>query len=159
MPLPDSSEYDEWLDRVRSTHAAVQYTCAHRLSDPRLAAPVAVAVAAGLIARPTVFRYFGLPYSGRIARLAEALLAEAEAGTLSPVCEWSQLEEALRELPAEHRQVLVAVCVRGADLTELAGDLGCDEQAAAARRAATLAYLRDIATPGLPASPDPDGQE
>ena len=40
---------------------------------------------AGLIARPQVFRYFGLPYSGRIAKLAEARLAEAAAGELAAV--------------------------------------------------------------------------
>jgi DNA-directed RNA polymerase specialized sigma24 family protein len=152
-------EYHEWLDRVRSTYRAVHYTCSHRLSDPRLAGHVAVQVAAGLVARPKVFRYFGLPYSGRIARLAEARLAEAEAGNLASVCEWSVLDDTLAQLPVEHREVLVSVCVRGDDLATLAHRLGVDEQLAATRRASTLAYMKDLATPGLAATADPDGED
>jgi len=155
----DDAEFAEWLDRVRSTYEAVLYTCAHRLSDPRLAGPVAVQVAAGLVSRPTVFRYFGLPYSGRIARLAEARLAEAEAGTLSAVCDWAELHSRLEGLPAEHREVLVAVCVRGEDVPTLARGLGCDERSAAARRASTLAFMHDVAAPGLPDAPDPEGED
>ena len=56
-----ASEWDAWRERVRATYEAVEYTCAHRLADATLAGPVAVQVVAGLIARPQVFRYFGLP--------------------------------------------------------------------------------------------------
>lgn len=152
-------EYEEWLERVRSTYRAVHYTCLHRLTDPRLAGAVAVQVTAGLIARPMVFRYFGLPYSGRIARLAEARLAEAEAGILSRVCEWSELDQRLEYLPPEHREVLVAVCVRGDDLKTLATALGSDEQTAVERRTSTLTYMRHIATPGLAATADLGAEE
>jgi DNA-directed RNA polymerase specialized sigma24 family protein len=105
-----------------------------------------------MISRPTVFRYFGLPYSGRIARLAEARLAEAEAGTLSQTCEWQQLEARLLAVPADHRKILLSVCVRGADISSLARELGCDEQAAHARRASMLDFMRRLAAPGLPDS-------
>jgi hypothetical protein len=139
-------EYAGWLDRVRATYEAVCYTCRHRLSDPRLAEQVSVQVIAGMVARPGVFRYFGLPYSGRIARLAEARLAEADSGRLARVCTWAELRDALGAVPPGHQAVLVATCVRGED---------ADENA----RLATLAFMRDLAAPGLPPAPDPDETE
>jgi hypothetical protein len=151
-------EYTEWLDRVCATYQAVHYTCAHRLADPALAGPVAVQVAAGLIARPAVFRYFGLPYSGRIARLAEARLAEADAGELATVCDWPQLRERLERMPLAHRDVLVVTCVRGGDVDMLATTLGCDQAAAKAGHQAMLAFMHELARPGLPKGPDPDGE-
>lgn len=156
-PADSHAEFDEWLGRVRSTYQAVFYTCSHRLTYPHLAGPVAVQVIAGLISRPMVFRYFGLPYSGRIARLAEARIAEADAGTLTTaVCQWPELSDRLRSLPPEHRDVLVSVCVRGDDLETLARGLRCDGQSAARRRAATLEFMHDLAAPGLPDVPDPE---
>jgi hypothetical protein len=139
-------EYAGWLDRVRATYEAVCYTCAHRLRDPRLAEQVSVQVIAGMVARPGVFRYFGLPYSGRIARLAEARLAEADAGRLATVCSWAELRDALGAVPPRHQEVLVATCVRG--------DTAADDV-----RQATLAFMRDVAAPGLPPAPDPDETE
>ena len=59
-----AQEFAEWLERVRATFEAVQYTCAHRLADPTLAEQVSVQVVAGMVSRPAVFRYFGLPYCG-----------------------------------------------------------------------------------------------
>lgn len=155
----DRGEFTDWLERVRSTYEAVLYTCTHRLTNPRLAGQVAVQVAAGLVSRPMVFRYFGLPYSGRIASLAEARIAEAEAGELATVCEWQELQSRLHDIPGDHREVLVAVCVRGEDLHTLAEVLGCDERTAAQRRASTLDYMRAVATPGLPDASDPEGQD
>jgi hypothetical protein len=149
-------EYAEWFERVRATYEAVQYTCSHRLVDPSLAEQVSVQVIAGLVSRPTVFRYFGLPYSGRIARLAEARIAEADAGRLATVCSWAELRERLDSVPAQHQEVLVAACVWGEDAGELAARLACDEVAAAARREATLVYMHEVATPGLPPAADPD---
>src|SRR6185312_9041852 len=102
-----AAEWDAWRERVRATYEAVEYTCAHRLADATLAGPVAVQVVAGLIARPQVFRYFGLPYSGRIAKLAEARLAEAAAGELATVCGWADLSARLDAVPREHRDALV----------------------------------------------------
>jgi hypothetical protein len=144
-----ASEWDAWRERVRATYEAVEYTCAHRLADATLAGPVAVQVVAGLIARPQVFRYFGLPYSGRIAKLAEARLAEAAAGELATVCGWAQLSEQLDAVPQAHREALVVTCVRGDDDAALAAVWGCDEAAAAAGHAAMLAFLRELVRPGL----------
>ena len=42
-------------------------------------------------------------------------------------------------------------CVRGDDDAALAAAWGCDEAAAAAGRAAMLAFLRELVRPGLPA--------
>ena len=151
------SDWDEWLERVHATFQAVRYTCTHRLTDPTLAEPVAVAVAAGLVSRPSVFRYFGLPYSGRIAKLAETLIAEADAGELAPVCGWPELSGRLERMPRRHRDVLVVTCVRGADTDALAEALGCDPASAEAGRLAMLAFMRELARPGLPDRAEPAG--
>jgi hypothetical protein len=149
-------DYAEWLDRVRATFEAVRYTCTHRLADASLAEQVSVQVVAGMVARPGVFRYFGLPYSGRIARLAEARIAEADAGELATVCTWSELRERLEQMPTHHRAVLAATCVRGDNIESLAAVLGCDHAAAEAEHAAMLAFMRELARPGLAPAPDPD---
>jgi hypothetical protein len=155
--LSTAEEFDLWLERVRATHAAVLFTCTSRLrGDRAAAAQVAVQVLAGLVSRPSVFRYFGLPFSGRIARLAETRLAEAAAGELATVCGWQQLSERLEAIPDEHREVLVATCVRGDDMATLATGLLCDEDAAAARHAAMLRFMLELAAPGLPIAPDHD---
>jgi len=155
---PDAlaTEYSEWLERVRATYEAVKYTCSHRLNDPALAGSVAVQVAAGMVSRPSVFRYFGLPYSGRIARLAEARIAEADAGELAEVCAWAELRERLEQMPIPHREALVVTCVRGGDVEALAATLGCDESAAEVGHEAMLAFMHELARPGLTPTPDPD---
>lgn len=154
---PVAVEYEVWLERVRATFEAVRYTCGHRLADPRLAEQVSVQVIAGMVSRPGVFRYFGLPYSGRIARLAEARIAEADAGSLAQVCAWVELRERLHAIPAEHREVLVLTCVRGLDVEALAAELACDEATAKARHESMLAFMHVLATPGLAPSPEPEG--
>jgi hypothetical protein len=148
-------DYEEWLERVRATFEAVQYTCRHRLGDPALAEQVSVQVVAGLVARPAVFRYFGLPFSGRIARLAETRIVEADAGDLATVRGWTELRDLLAELPAEHRAAFVVTCVRGAGIESLATVLDCDETAAGARHEAMLAHLHEVTRPFL-AALDPD---
>ena len=143
-------EFDHWLERVGATYQAVRYTCQYRLGgDAEAAGHVAVQVIAGLLSRPSVFRYFGLPYSGRIARLAETRLAEAGSGQLARVCDWPRLWERVASMPEEHREVLVATCVRGADTATLASTLGCSQDAAAARHAATLRFMLELAAPGV----------
>jgi DNA-directed RNA polymerase specialized sigma24 family protein len=149
-------DFAEWLERVRATFEAVQYTCAHRLADPTLAEQVSVQVVAGMVSRPGVFRYFGLPYSGRIARLAEARIAEADAGDLTTVCRWSELRDRLVQLPDEHREALVVSCVRGGDIGALAEVLSCAESVAASRNEAMLRFMKELARPGLAPAPDPD---
>ncbi len=155
-PLSLADEYAGWLERVRATFEAVRYTCSHRLADSGLAEPVAVQVTAGLVSRPSVFRYFGLPFSGRIARLAEARIAEADAGELAGGCRWTELRDRLERIPIIHREVLVVTCVRGDDVESLAATLGCDEAAAGAGHEAMLAFMRELARPGLPSVSDPD---
>ncbi len=151
-------DFAEWLERVRATFEAVRYTCAHRLADPTLAEQVSVQVVAGMVSRPGVFRYFGLPYSGRIAKLAEARLAEADAGELVTVCGWPELLGRLVNLPDEHREALVVMCVRGADVESLAAVLCCDEVSAERRHEAMLLFMGELARPGLAASPDVGGR-
>jgi hypothetical protein len=146
-PLP---EYEAWMERVCATHDAITYTCHHRLGNRRLAEQVSAQVLAELLAKPKVFRYFGLPYSGRIARLAEARLTEAREGRLSEVGDWPELLRGLTELPLEHQEVLVLTCVRGDDDGQLASNLGCDAHTAALRRHSTMAYLRSLAACALP---------
>jgi hypothetical protein len=147
---PFDADYAEWLERVRCTYEAVLYTCTHRLADPALAGPVAVQVAAGLVARPAIFRYFGLPFSGRIAKLAEARIAEADAGELASVCGWDELRTRLEEMPARHREALVVMCVRGEDVESLAAALGVDDATAEAMHESMLAHMLELAGPGLP---------
>jgi hypothetical protein len=143
-------EYEAWMERVCATHDAITYTCHHRLGNRSLAEQVSAQVLAGLLAKPKVFRYFGLPYSGRIARLAEARLAEAREGRLADVGSWPELLRALTGLPLEHREVLVLTCVRGDDDGQLASDLGCDAHTAALRRQSTMEYMRGLAACSLP---------
>jgi hypothetical protein len=144
-----SQEFAQWLERVRATFEAVQYTCVHRLADPALAEQVSVQVVAGMVARPGVFRYFGLPFSGRIAR-------EADAGDLATVCRWAELRERLVQFPDEHREALVVTCLRGGDVEDLAAVLSCDKAAAEGRNEAMLLFMNELARPGLAPAPDPD---
>lgn len=150
--LPD---YQSWIDRVCATHDAIEYTCRHRLADVHAARQVSVQVVAGLVAKPGVFRYYGLPYSGRIARLAEARLAEAAAGRLAAVCEWPEFLERLTRVPPEHQRVLVLTCVQGCDDEQLAAALSCDVPAARGQRASTMTYMQQLAAGGLPERSEP----
>ncbi len=145
------AEWAAWRERVQATYAAVEYTCAHRLTDPSLAGAVAVQVVAGLVARPQIFRYFGLPFSGRIAKLAEARLAEAAAGELATVCAWGYLRERLDAVPDPHRDALVVTCALGEDASALASAWSCDDATAEAGHRAMLAFMREVAGPGLAA--------
>lgn len=140
--LPD---YAEWLARVIATVEAVSYTCRVRLGDAVAGDAVALRVATGLVARPAVFRHWGLPYSGRIAKLAEAGIADARAGQAVGAGSWPLFRAELAAVPAEHQVCLVATCVEGFADDELARTWGCDAATAAARRAATLTHMRDLA--------------
>lgn len=137
--------YQEWLDRVRATYESVEYTCRYRLKDPGLSGQVSLQVVAALVARPRVFRYSGLPYSSRIARLAEAGIAEAHAGGLRGAGTWDELFAQLLRLPPQHQQMVVLSCVWGRDDQQAAAELGCGQAAAALRRERTWELLRHIA--------------
>ena len=144
-------EYEAWMERVCATYDAITYTCHHRLGgNRRLAEQVSVQVLAGLLTKPKVFRYFGLPYSGRIARLAEARLAEAQEGRLADVGSWPELLEGLARLSLEHQEVFVLTCVQGDDDGQLASNLGCDTHTARLRRDSTMEFMRELAACALP---------
>ncbi|WP_157647896.1 hypothetical protein [Actinomycetospora chiangmaiensis] len=138
-------EYAAWIDRVTATYEAVSYTCRVRLGDPEAAAGVAVRVAGGLVARPGVFRYWGLPYSGRIAKLAEAGIADAQAGRTCRAS-FGPLRGALTDLPRALQTDFVLCCVEGVDDDELAARSRCDVPTAARRRAAVLQHMSELAT-------------
>lgn len=139
------TEYAAWLERLRATYDAVRFTCWHRIGDDNLGAQVAVHVVAGLIASPRVFRYQGLPFSGRVGTLAEPLIAEALAGQLAPARSFEGLRDALIALPPLMQQVLVLSCVHGRDDARVGTLLGCPELEAAGLRLAVLARLGEIA--------------
>jgi len=144
-------EYAEWLDRLTATVEAVSYTCRVRLGNRAAGEAVALTVAAGLVSRPAVFRHWGLPYSGRIAKLAEGGIADVLAGRLTCRGTWAQVRHALTELSPEHQVTLVLTCVEGHSDARLAEEWACDAEAAGARRARTLAYLKELAADHGPA--------
>ncbi len=143
-----AQEFDQWLDRLGALYEAVRFTCTHRLADPELAEQVSVQVVAGMVARPAVFRYFGLPFSGRIAQLAEGLIVTADAGELATVCTWPELRDRLAGLPHGHREAFVVTCLRGGDVEELAAVLSCDEAVAEGRHEAMLTCVGELVRPG-----------
>jgi hypothetical protein len=151
---PADTEFAEWVYRLQCTYRAVAFTCRHRLSNPAHAESLAVWVVAGLLERPTVFRYFGLPFSGRIAALAENMLAEAEAGNPPAPADWSELENRVLSIPDHHRKVLISVCLNGDDIDTLAAKLGCDTEEAIRRRTALIGYMRDVVAGDLTAISD-----
>ncbi|MEJ2864348.1 hypothetical protein [Actinomycetospora flava] len=140
--------FGEWVERVSITYEAVSYTCRVRLHDAAAGQAVAEHVVAGLIARPGVFRYWGLPFSGRIARLAEDAIHEVHAGTLAPPPSWPALRSDLEALPTDVQRMLVWTCIEGWDDEEIAAALTCDERDARAHREDTLARLRALVAAG-----------
>jgi len=150
--------YEEWLERVSATYQSVAYCCLHRLYDRAIAEEVSLQVVAGLIGKPKIFKYFGLPYSGRIARLAERGIAEAKAGTLGRSgADWPDLFSALVATPETDREVLLLACVLGYDDAQLASALGCDQEEARSRRQHMIAFFEDLSRRVLPAGPGEEG--
>lgn len=140
-------EYDAWLVRLSQTYESVQYCCRYRLGDPALAERAAVEVIAGLLARPQVWQYFGLPFSGRVAKLTEQCLAEvpARAGSSAVGAGFDEVRDALAALPPPDRMRFVEMCVEGHDEAALATAMDCSEETARRGWAQTLGRLRDIA--------------
>ena len=138
-------EYAEWLDRVTATYQAVSYTCRVRLGDAAAAEAVAVRVATGLVARPAVFRHWGLPYSGRIAKLAEDAIADARAGRVTATGQWESFRRALAAVPAEAQTTFVLTCVEGLGDEQVAQRCSCDTATAGRRRAGVLDHMRALA--------------
>jgi DNA-directed RNA polymerase specialized sigma24 family protein len=138
-------EYEAWLERLRMTYEALTNCCYYRLEGDRGAAErVSMQVITGLLAKPRMFQYFGLPFSGRVAHLGELSIAEARSGVVPAGSTWEELRAALTQLSPGEREVIVLACIDGRDDAGLAAALECDERTAAARREATLRHLGDI---------------
>lgn len=139
--------YEEWLERLSATYNSVAYCCFHRLRDRKAAERVSVEVVAEMLARPKVFRYFGLPFSGQIGRLAEPRIDRARQGITvggSGDASWQELLVRLRNVPEEHQSVFVLTCIEGHADPEVAIALGCDEDTARLRRENTMDLLREL---------------
>lgn len=146
-------EYAEWLERVEMTRESITYCCLHRLQGNRPAAErIGVEVVGGLLARPRVFQYFGLPFSGRVAHLAEQGIAGALRDSAARTCTWASLRDELVSLSPAEQRVFVLHCVEGRDDAELAAALHIDEASAAQRRDAVLQRLQRCAELTLPPS-------
>ena len=152
-PVDLIPEYAGWLSRLEMTREAVSYCCFHRLGrDQALAERVGLEVAAGLLARPKVFQYYGLPFSGRVAHLTEMAIARATSGRPAGPCTWAMVQEAIAGLTPEQQEVVVHTCIEGCDDGELAAALSCDETEAQRRREDTLARLEASSELVLPVS-------
>jgi hypothetical protein len=138
------SAYEDWLERLEMTYESVAHCCAYRLQDRALAERASLDVVAGLIERPRVFRHFGLPFSGRVAHLAELAMVEARAGRSSGGGDWLALRSGLREIPHDQQRLFVLTCIEGYGDPELAAALGCDETTAAQLRKAALKRVNDV---------------
>jgi hypothetical protein len=138
------SAYEDWLERLEMTYESVAHCCAYRLHDRALAERASLDVVAGLIARPRVFRHFGLPFSGRVAHLAELAMVEARAGRSSGGGDWLALRSGLREVPFDQQRVFVLTCIEGYADPELAAALGSDEMTAGELREAALELVNDV---------------
>lgn len=138
--------YEEWLERLSVTYRSVAYCCFHRLRDREAAERVSVEVVVEMLARPKVFRYFGLPFSGQVARLAEPLIAESRQGTTvgDDGSGWQELLIRLRDVAIEHQEVFVLTCIEGYTAPEVAGALGCDEDTARLRQENTMNLIQEL---------------
>lgn len=84
-----------------------------------------------LLRRPRILQYFGLPYSGRIAHLAEDKIRELRGRGRSAADEperrldgWPQTVARLSSLTPEHQEAFVLCCVAGMTTPELARSCG-----------------------------------
>ncbi len=137
--------YAEWLERLSATYHAVAYCCLHRLRDRGAAECVSAEVVAEMLARPKVFGYYGLPFSGQIGRLAEPRITRALQGNMvGSNSGWQELLVRLRSVPKEHQTVFVLTCIEGYTDPEIAAALGCDEDTAKLRRERALGLLREL---------------
>lgn len=144
-------EYADWLSRVCMTRESVAYCCLYRLGgNAALAERVSVEVVAGLLARPRVFQYYGLPFSGRLAHLTEMAIGRATAGRRGGRCTWQVVHESLAGLAPEQQEVVIRICVEGCDDDALAALLGCEDTEAQRRCEETLGRLEACSELVLP---------
>lgn len=141
--------YEDWLERLRATYQSVVYCCRYQVGDERASQAVGVRVVAGLVGKPGVFKYSGLPFSGRLARYTERGIADAKAGVLPFGVGWDVFIERLRQVPPAHQEFMVLGWVDGRDDQAFAELRGCDAAAAAALRSASLAFWQKISAEAL----------
>lgn len=153
--------YEGWLERLSATYNAVAYCCRYRLRDRVAAECVSVEVVAEMLARPRVFGYYGLPFSGQIGRLAEPRISRARQGTpvMGGDSGWEELLAGLRGVSKGHQEVFVLTCLEGYTDPEIAGALGCDENTARLRRENTLDLLRGFSESIVPPARREDVEE
>ena len=141
--------YEEWLERLTATYNAIAYCCFHRLRDRKAAECVSAEVVAEMLARPKVFGYYGLPFSGQIGRLAEPRIARAkQETTVVGDPGWQELLDRLRSVSKEHQEVFVLTCIEGYTDPEVASALDCDEDTARLRQENTM-NLRQMLSEGV----------
>jgi hypothetical protein len=146
-PGSDSAqEYADWVLRIRNTYVSVVHCCKYRLPEhPDGPARVGLDVIAGLLERPRVFQFFGLPFSGRVGHIAErSISAVANGADASAAIGFAEVEQRLLDTTAEHQEVIVYAWVDGHEGEALAEALHLDLVVAEQRRNAALAHLKTI---------------
>ncbi|PBI91132.1 Uncharacterised protein [Rhodococcus erythropolis] len=99
-------------------------------------------VVVSMLARPRVFRYQGLPYAGRIAALAEPLIADPDGDWRAQQCPWEELAGRLFEMPTDLRNIHVAAHVHGLSAAEIGSVLGVDVDIVQSMQKQVEDYLR-----------------
>lgn len=143
------ADYEDWLERLRATYDSVAFCCRYQLGDPRHAETIGVRVIAALVDRPGIFKYSGLPFSGRLARHTERGIEQARNGELQVHHRWIELVEPLREIDLEHQEIMVLGFIDHRDDDELAEFLRCSVANATRRRQRSLAAYQRIAAAAL----------
>jgi DNA-directed RNA polymerase specialized sigma24 family protein len=137
--------YEEWLERLSATYKSVAHCCRYRLQDRAAAESISMEVVAEMLARPKVFRYFGLPFSGQLATLAEPRIARVRQGIpIGGSMDWQELLVRLHSVSKEHQEVFLLTCIEGYTDPEVAVALGCDEDAARLRRESIMGLLQEL---------------
>ena len=156
---PVDALYQDWVVRLEALYESVSFCCWHRLRDRDVADEISAQVVAGLVGKPKVFKYFGLPFSGRVARLTERGIADAQSGELVAGHGWAPLMDGIRAAPPEQREVLAYAWLDERDDAELAIELRCDLETAARRRDESLRFWHDLAAIALPVDSQPRAQQ
>lgn len=141
-------EFQHWLDRVRDTHDAVRFTVGHRLhGDWERAEAVSIQVVVEMLAKPRVFRYQGLPYSGRIGAVAESILA-GPAERAAELPDWPTLTSYLEQMSPQLRPVLIGAFVDGLDDEHISSQIGMPTAIVVTMRKEIEQYLSQSASAG-----------